>query len=75
MHYSKFFFGWLAYRGYGVARNGKYALQQGGRDLEAMHIHYFFDPETKKTVVQYKYCERSDLAYIPTQPIEVTFFC
>ena len=34
-------------------------------------IHYFFDAEQKKTVVQYKYCERSDIAYLPTKPIQV----
>ncbi len=73
LHFSKFFFGWLAYSGYGVARSGKYSVQQGGRDLEAMHIHYFYDMEAKKTVVQYKYCERGDVAYLPAKPIEVFF--
>jgi hypothetical protein len=71
MHFSKFFFGWLAYSGYGVARNSAYSVKQGGRDLEAMHIHYFFDVASKKTVVQYKYCERDDIPYIPAKPIAV----
>ena len=75
LHFSKFFLGWLAYSGYGVQKNGKYAVKQGGRDLEAMHIHYFFDPTEKCTVVQYKFCEREDLPYIPTKPITVTSFC
>jgi hypothetical protein len=67
---AKFFDGWLSYGGYGVARNGKYAVKQGGRDLEAMHIHYFLDTHGK-TVVQYKYCERDGVPYLPTQPIAV----
>ncbi len=71
LHLSRCFLGWLAYGGYGVQKNGKYAVKQGGRDHEAMHIHYFFDPMEKCTVVQYKYNEREDLPYIPAKPIKV----
>ena len=57
LHFSKFFEGWLAYSGYGVQRGGLYATKQGGRDLEVMHIHYYFDSSKKETLVQYKYNE------------------
>jgi uncharacterized protein Usg len=70
---AKFFDGWLSYGGYGVARNGKYAVKQGGRDLEAMHIHYFLDTHGK-TVVQYKYCERDGVPYLPTRHGFLSFF-
>jgi hypothetical protein len=65
LHFSKFFEDWLAYGGYGVQRSGLYATRQGGRDLEAMHIHYYFDSSKKETFVQYKYCEKAELPYLP----------
>jgi hypothetical protein len=71
LNLAKFFNGWLAYGGYGVPKNSKHAERQGGRDLEAMHIHYFAD-STGNTVVQYKYCERESLPYLPTTPIRVS---
>ena len=75
LHFSEFFEGWLAYSGYGVPRNkARYAVKQGGRDLEAMHIHYFYDREAEKTVVQYKYCEKRELPYMPNKPIEVVLY-
>ncbi len=71
LNLAKFFNGWLAYGGYGVARNSKLAEKQGGRDLEAMHIHYFADGDGN-TVVQYKYCERESLPYLPNTPIKAS---
>ena len=65
LHFSKFFEGWLAYSGYGVQRGGGYAINQGGRDLEAMHIHYYYDNAKKEAFVQYKYHERAELPYLP----------
>ena len=65
LHFSKFFEGWLAFSGYGVQRGGRYATNQGGRDLEAMHIHYYYDNAKKGAFVQYKYHERAELSYLP----------
>jgi hypothetical protein len=72
VHYSDLFLGWLNYSGYGVPKNSAdYVAKQGGRDLEAMHIHYFYDRELETTVVQYKYAEHDSYPYIPAQPIKV----
>ena len=74
LHYSKFFDGWLAYGGYGVPKSSaRYAKLQGGRDMEAMHIHYFYDMGNRRTVAQYKFNERPESLYIPDIPIGVIY--
>ena len=41
--------------------------------MEAMHIHYFYDMGTRRTVAQYKFNERPESLYIPDIPIGVIY--
>lgn len=67
-----FFRGWLAYQGYGTSRkHSNDAVAQGGRDEEALHMHFFKNSQGN-AVVQYKVYESEAMPYLPKQhPIEV----
>lgn len=68
---KKFFSGWINYNRYGTTkRTSESAQAQGGRDEEALHIHFY--KQGTNAVVKYKFYEGEDVPYLPRKsPIKV----
>lgn len=72
-----FFLGWLNYSKYGTPRRAsKAAIDQGGRDEEALHIHFY--KHGGHAVVKYKVYEDDTLPYLPLKesiPVSEMLVC